>query len=247
MSTNWSITDNATTDVYFNAYPLMLNDFEGFMLDSTALKLFEPFLDQFASVPSFKSQRKIISSNFDTLATLSHLPGPKFVFAHIIAPHPPFVFDRNGNPVDAPYSFSFKDANEYPGSRKEYQERYLEQLQFVNKNMQRVIDSILDGSKTPPIIILQADHGSGMLVDFSSPAKTCIKERFATLAAYHLPGLADRVIPPDITGVNLFRMVFNEYFATDLPLLETRQYFYKQPASFYAFEDVTAMIHDKCE
>jgi len=47
--------------------------------------------------------------------------------------------------------------------------------------------------------------------------------------------------------VNVFRIVFNEYFEADLPILESRQYFYKQPASFHDFEDVTTRLNDECQ
>src|SRR5687768_3708765 len=37
-STNWTITDNVTTDQYLHPFPLMLTDFEGFILDLTPLR-----------------------------------------------------------------------------------------------------------------------------------------------------------------------------------------------------------------
>lgn len=151
-----------------------------------------------------------------------------------------------GNAVDISYPFSFKDAAEYPGSREEYRQRYVEQVQFVNDNLRRVIEAILARSKTPSIIILQADDGSGMLVGFSSSQNTCIKERFSPFAAYHPPDSDGGLIPSDVSAVNVFRMVFNKYFDADLPILESRQYFYKQPVSFYDFEDVTTRLNDEC-
>jgi len=247
ISTNWSITDNPTTNTYFQPDPMMLSDFEGFLLDSTPLNIINPILDRFASVPSFESQRKIILYNFETLAHLPELPGPKFVVAHIISPHPPFVFDRNGKAVQLSDSFSFKDAAEYSGSKGEYRRRYVDQLQFVNDNMERVIEAILAKSKLPPIIVIQADHGSGMLVDFASSKNTCIKERFSTFAAYYLPNLDPHSIPPSVSAVNIFRIIFNEYFAAQLPILESKLYFYKRPVSFYEFEDVTTRQNEKCQ
>lgn len=247
VSTNWSITDNATTDVYLHPYPVMLTDFESFVLETTPLGLSDPLLARFASVPSLEAQRKMVLYSFDALATVPELPGPKFVFAHIISPHPPFVFDRNGDPVDMSYSFSFKDADEYPGSRDEYRQRYVDQLQFVNYKLQKAIEIILAKSKTPPIIILQADHGPGLFVDFESSKNTCIKERFSPFAAYYLPDSADHSPPSDIAAVNVFRMIFNDYFGASLPILESRQYFYNKPVTFYEFEDVTAQLHDECK
>ncbi len=247
ISTNWSITDNPTTDLYFQPYPVMLNDFEGFLLDSTPLQLFEPLMDRFVGVPSFETHRHSVRYNFEILADLPKLPGPKFVVAHIISPHPPFVFDENGNPVDIQDSFSFKDADEYSGSGEEYRKMYLSQLRFVNTNMVTIVESILANSKTPPIIIIQADHGPGMLVDFASSENTCIKERFSIFAGYYLPDVDPNSIPSDISAVNIFRIIFNEYFDARLSILESRQYFYEKPVSFYDFEDVTTRRNETCE
>jgi hypothetical protein len=174
------------------------------------------------------------------------MPGPKFVFAHIISPHPPFVFDRDGNPINSQSSFTFQDANEFPGSAEEYSQKYIEQVQFVNRNLKEDIKAILERSKTPPIIIVQADHGSGALTDLTSSERTCIHERFAPFAAYYLPGVRRDAIPSDISNVNIFRVILDEYFDAGLPLLQSRQYFYKVPQTFYDFEDVTSRIDDAC-
>ena len=34
--------------------------------------------------------------NFETLAAQARAPGPKFVFAHFVPPHHPYLFDRDG-------------------------------------------------------------------------------------------------------------------------------------------------------
>ena len=246
LSSNWTISDNVTTDVYLHPFPVMLTDFEGFVLDMTPLQLSEPILESFASLPTADSHREVIRYNFETLAALANMPGPKFVFAHIISPHPPFVFDREGKPVDSQYSFTFQDASEFPGSLKEYPHRYVEQVQFVNDHLEKMIGTILAQSQTPPIIILQADHGSGMLTDLTSAERTCIRERFSPFAAYYLPGLDGGVVPSDISNVNIFRIIFNNYFKATLPLLESRQYFYKGMQTYYDFEDVTARVANRC-
>src|SRR6266508_2690371 len=80
ISTNWTITDNVTTDLYLHPFLVMLTDFEGFVLDLTPVQLFEPVLGSFASLPTAESHREVIRYNFETLADLSQIPGPKFVF-----------------------------------------------------------------------------------------------------------------------------------------------------------------------
>ena len=99
-----------------------------------------------------------------------------------------------------------------------------------------MIDEIIANSSYPPIIILQADHGPGMYVDFSSIGNTCLHERFSPFGAYYLPGVDEDVVPEDITLVNLFRIVFNEHFGADLPLLENKYYFGDDPAYPYRMQ-----------
>jgi len=83
------------------------------------------------------------------------------------------------------------------------------------------------------------------LTDFRSPTSTCLKERFSTFAAYYLPGVDKSAVPDDITPVNLFRVIFNEYFDTDLPLLDRKHYFSNGITKIYNETDVTSQV-DTC-
>jgi hypothetical protein len=246
ISTNWTITDNVTTDRYLHPFPIMLTDFEGFVMDLTPLRSLEQVLRGFASLPTPETHREVIQYNFDALSELPRRAGPKFIFAHIISPHPPFVFDSVGKPLVLSHSFTFQDANEFPGSLKEYRESYVGQVQFVNQKLEETIAAILAQSDVPPIIILQADHGSGMLTDLTSPENTCIRERFSPFAAYYLPDVKREVIPPDTSNLNIFRIILNAYFDAHLPLLQNQQYFYKNTQTYYDFEDVTDRLNEVC-
>ncbi len=243
IATNWSITDNPTADIYFSPRPVELNDYESFYLAKTPLSVLTPFLSNFALVPSFDSHRELIQYNLDTLAELPSIPGPKFVFAHIISNHPPFVFDADGKPIQPSYPFTLADANDLPLDKATYQQGYIEQTKFMNRRVLEMVDAILQQSLTPPIVILQADHGPGMLSDFLSLESTCLKERFAIFAAYHLPGQLSHPVPDDITPVNLFRFVFNEYFQTNLPYLENAFYFPQDAVHIYDLKDVSLWIN----
>jgi hypothetical protein len=215
-------------------------------MDRTPLRFMEPILRLFVSLSTAEAHREIIEYNFATLAELPGIPGPKFVFAHLISPHPPFVFDQAGQPLDSTQSFTFQDANEFPGSLSEYQQQYIGQVQFVNHQLRKTIDAILDQSDVPPVIILQADHGSGLLTDLTSLEKTCIRERFSPFVAYYLPDIGKEEIPPDISAVNLFRIVFDQYFDAELPLLESKLYFYTDMQRYYEFQDVTERVDQPC-
>ena len=246
ISSNWSITENSTTDIYYHPYPVMMSDFDGFVLGSTPSKIVGPFLQEFASIKSVESQQKIVLNSFDTLALIPEIPGPKFVFAHIISPHPPFVFDKDGMTVDVPYAFNFKDAEEYPGTDEDYRDLYIGQLQYVNQRLQETLSIILLNSEIQPIIIVQADHGSGLMTNFTSLNDTCVKERFSPFAAYYLPGITNRSMLVDVSAVNTFRVIFNEFFEARFPLLEDRQYYFRHDIAIYDFVDVTDKVNDPC-
>jgi hypothetical protein len=160
------------------------------------------------------------------IAETSELEPPVFVFAHIVCPHPPFVFDRNG-PIPSPEIplNALADGSDFPGSRQEYVEGYREQLIFLNPRMKVVIDEILSRARRPTVIILQADHGPGSMLNWESAEKTNMKERLATLTAYYLPGEPPPPAIDDISPVNMFRIVLNRYFDAHLEILPNESYF----------------------
>lgn len=71
--------------------------------------------------------------------------------------------------------------------------------------------AILEDSSVPPIIVLQSDHGAEPM-------------RNAILAATYLPDSGAANLYPSMSSVNTFRVVFNTYFGTDLPLLPDISY-----------------------
>jgi hypothetical protein len=166
------------------------------------------------------------------------------VFTHIIAPHPPYVFDRDGNPLDPPYAFTLSDQT--TSNIDESRMGYLEQLQFINRKVLETVDGILANSESTPVIIIQGDHGSGIQTDYDSWENTCLYERYSILNAYYFPGVEKTSIPMDLSPVNSFRFIFKNYFNSDLELLPNRQYF-STSAHFYEFIDVTDKIETSCK
>ena len=103
---------------------------------------------------SYRDQQEQILYMADQLGKIPEFPGPKFIFAHIVAPHPAYIFDENG-PVtpDKPYTL------EFDGTPEESLEGYIGQVIYLNQIMEKTIDTILENSNVPPIIIIQGDHG----------------------------------------------------------------------------------------
>ena len=84
--------------------------------------------------------------------------------------------------------------------------------------MTNVVSEILAKAKTPPIIILQGDHGFRAV-----PGTNMTTEAMTILNAYHLPGAQPGWVYEGITPVNSFRMIFNRYFGTHYSYLPDLQ------------------------
>lgn len=246
VASDWSITDNPGSENYLSPYRYRINEFESYFISTTPFRAFYPLLGELGKTTGYDAHRDLIIENFNILGSIPENQKPKFVFAHIIAPHPPFVFNKEGEAIKPGYNFSFTDGNDYPGAAVEYQTRYVEQLQYINVLVEKMVDEILQKSKTPPIIILQADHGPRMLSGSGTTENVCIRERFSIFAAYYFPGKHANSIPENISPVNTFRIVLNEYFRTDLSLLENKILMPTDKISIFKPELVGSNYDDAC-
>ncbi len=245
VASGWDFTTMNNADVYKQPYPIFLTKFEEFFIGNTNLSLFR-FLEHLGvSFPGYDTHRHIVLQAFQELKEIPELDSPKFTFVHIISPHPPFVFDSNGTPIDPDYPFTLADNRDLISPPSRYQEGYLEQLAFVNDQVLGVVDAILEESVDPPLIVIQGDHGPGIFIDAPSSSPPCFAERYSILNAYYLPGIDPALVPQDITPVNTFRLIFNHYFAADLEFLPNHQYFSPQEA-IHQFEDVTNLVDNAC-
>lgn len=202
-----------------------LNEFEGLLLTDTPVEVLMEWFETEPLENTYRAHRERVRFTFRELAKLPRMRGPKIVFAHIVSPHPPFVFAANGEPVDPPWSYSMGDGINFDGDWEDYQQGYTDQVRFVNRELEKTIDAILKKSSSPPIIILQGDHGPGGFLDWSSPSRTCLWERSSILNAIYLPGGGQEVLYPAISPVNTFRLILNAYFNASLELLPDETYF----------------------
>lgn len=146
----------------------------------------------------------------DRLEETPELPGPKFVFLHLMSPHGPFVLAPDGS-----YSFTGDDD---PG--------YTNAIRYLDSRLPGIFKKILSESKVPPVIIIQGDHGY------------YLEERMAILNAYYFPGDGARVLYPTISPVNSFRLMFNQYFGGNYTLLPDRSLLSDRNDP-YQFEEVS--------
>lgn len=236
FSSGLEATENMTSSQIYHP-PLDINDFEMLIITSTPL-------GSMMNNGLHAIHRERVLYALNNIAQAGSQPGPDFVFAHILAPHPPFVFGPNGESVTPNHPYSTSDASDFMkfGTAEEYQIGYANQIAFINDQVLIVIQEILRESDTPPIIILQGDHGPGAKFDHLILETNNLSERYPILFAANIPCGSDYPIPDDITPVNSFRYIFNACFDTDLPILENRSYF-SSTLTPYLFTDVTNYIH----
>jgi hypothetical protein len=221
---------------------IALSNFEILFMQMTILKPF--FKDMVQSVnesPLYQDHRDRILFIFDHLPDFASADGNYFVYAHIPAPHPPFVFFEDGTNRENFLPFDMSDGSQYLtklGKREEYISRYKAQITYINQLVLDTIDEILETSENPPIIILQGDHGPGAYFDWESLSNTYLPERFAILNAYYFPDKNYENLYPSISPVNSFRVVIGQYLMTEIDFLDDLSFFstFDNP---YRFEDVT--------
>jgi len=226
-----------TADLVLNDEP-DLSTLEGNLLDLTAFGGMGAHQKR-----RYDRHRKRLLGGFTGLEKAAALPYPKFVFAHILAPHPPFVFGANGEAIDPGGPLNLADASDLLKeiTKDQYRRGYIAQLQFVNKRALEAVDAILRQSKHRPIIILQGDHGSRMNLNWESLAKTDLREPFSILNAYYVPDKVRRDLTNEITPVNSFRILLTDVFGANYPRLPDRNFF-STKIDAYDFIDVTERL-----
>lgn len=159
---------------------------------------------------------------FERMTELAGGPQPTFVFAHLVLPHEPFLYN-----ADCTHRDPYWPANAGMLRDEEANQGYLAQISCLNLKVAALVDSILARSRRPPVILLQSDHGHGRmgpLPDLKYVDAYRLKERMAAFTAYLLPGLEPSRISDSITPVNAMRFVLGHYFGADLPLVEDASY-----------------------
>ena len=193
-----------------------------------------------------RRQRQLDWARFglDAIDQTVNEPGPKFVFAHLLLPHPPYVLDEHGNTVPDDVDAKRSTADGYEA-----------QMRYLDTRIEAVVDRLLDvPEEERPIIVLMGDEGpyprryeGNPLIqgpdpefDWSSITDEELKIKYGILHAMLLPGVDEGDIPEEMTSVNTFRFLFNEYFGADLPLLPNRILVPKPNGP--GFDDVTARL-----
>jgi len=186
---------------------LSITEFHSMLIRTTMLN---PIQGKLFSSPL----REQILCGFSELSNVENKSdSPKFVIAHLMIPHQPFVFGPNGEPL-FPKILTLENKEESFD-----QDLYLGQLQFVNIKMKDVIKKLTE-TENPPVIIIQSDHGMRH-GDTQGKYEHMLKV-YNNLKAYYFPAEGRNIEFEKTTSVNSFRVFFNLYFDDEYEILEDR-------------------------
>jgi len=156
---------------------------------------------------------------------------PRYVFAHIVVPHPPFLFGPNGESI-TPNNREISGLQTWDNPQG-----YINQLIYATNQVSIAIENIVKNDPNA-IIILQGDTGTFSGIDDVSKRKMDdIYQVHSILYAIRIPDVnnSENMIP-----VNTYRIIFNNYFGTNYEYLEQQSYtFYEEDV----WVEVTEKLH----
>lgn len=145
--------------------------------------------------------RNAVNYVFETLPTINELypDKPFFVYAHVLSPHAPFVFDKDGGVIGIMHN-----GNRY----------YTGQYEYISKCVLRTVKALLDVHNGQCIIVVQSDHGPR---EGETGIATTESQRKRIFNAMYFPDKSFNV--PDAeyaVNSNTFALVINYLFGCDL-------------------------------
>lgn len=206
FATNFPVSEWKDANYFLRPVSQGMNDFELMLAQTSAWRAPMDMTDKPPERTSAEWYRRRTLSALEQMeTTVPDILSPKFVFAHLVIPHHPFVFGPDG-----------KELNSIEAGVPEFEEykiKYPDQVTYINKRITAIVDLILQTAQNPPVIVIQGDHGPAPF--------DVIANRMKNLNVYYFPENAEGLYPT-ITPVNTFRLIFNKYFGQNYPMLEDR-------------------------
>jgi hypothetical protein len=163
-----------------------------------------------------ESHRDRVRLAFETMRQLAAEASerPRFVFVHVMAPHPPYVFGPTGENIEAQPCFPV-GCDLWNGVYRygdELWPSFRDQLRYINALVADTTRDVAAASEREAVIIVMSDHGHRH--DLDDPAEM-LRALFLSRTPSH-PVL----FPASSTPVNVFPRLLNAYFDANLELDE---------------------------
>lgn len=209
---------------YFHFY-----DFFG---GTISLNRFERILFQktiFHKRASVKTHKYANSKSYESIFNISENDGRKFVFAHIMSPHRPYTLPKAVDGV------KFQSKSE--ASKKE---RYVQEVKATNILLNRTVQDIIENEEEA-VIIIQGDEGPN-LKNSNFTEEEDIRRDHSVMFAHYTPNVSDKKFDDNVNPVNLFRVIFNNYFNKNIPLKEGKTFTVHSGESLKFYEENLSVV-----
>ena len=151
-----------------------------------------------------------VNATTDSLTTRR----PHFVYGHFLITHGPHIFDSAGG-------FMPDQHHENLPMGK----TYISQIIYANKVIREIVGSILLNNKRNTIIIVEGDHGFRQFEGRDSSMY------FPNFCAVYFPDRNYSLLYNNMSPINIFRIIFNQYFYQRFPLLKDSSILVKENKS----------------
>jgi hypothetical protein len=192
---------------------------DAFSMELIRVSIISPFYNFFKTDPQYKLNYVGTKFVVNYLKTkIPYIDSPKFIYAHIMCPHTPFVFDREGNYIhNSPSPKEEREGKLIPAINN-VNDAYLEQYIYMTNEVKNIVNSIQGKSPVNPVIIIQCDHSP-------RPGQVYLKDKtnaFNALNVVYFPDGDYQNMYDSIAPINTFRVVLNKYFGKNYKMLEDR-------------------------
>lgn len=230
ITTNF-IVDFQTFDHTFFAVPSQMSNFETVLMQSSVPHVILGRQD--------RAHQFSLEAGIERITDVPDSSAPRFIFAHVLLPHPPFIYNSDGSIREE--QFTRNDADEFNGTQADYFEGYRGQVEYTDVLVLETVQELIASAEKPTVIIIQGDHGPGAMFDYNRIELSCMRERFTILNAYYYSEGAIEGLYDEISPVNSFRLLNNQFFGGDFPMVEDEGWYSAEVAPF-DFTNITDMI-----
>lgn len=181
------------------------------------------------------AQCQRVGPQVEAVKALGEREGPTYAFVHILVPHGPYVFAPDGTCL-----------SQAAANARGADEGFLDQIEYANSIIRDLVTTLQEGDGPDPVIIIQADEGPFPERDGSVPWQDVpadeLRIKTGILNAFYFPNGDYSELSREISPVNTYRVLFNSYFGTDLPILPDRVMAFPHDWVLYEYHDVTEKV-----
>lgn len=163
---------------------------------------------------------------FDSFGASAQGDPPRYVYAHVMMPHPPFYADARGQFVKQTRPATGADATFFPGTSAEYVAGYRGQATYVIARTLDACQRLIAASRRQgreAIVIVHGDHGPRLGMDARNPAADSGRFTLPVFLAIRWPQTMTPSAAPR-SLVNVYRTLFRQAFMMELPPLSDAGY-----------------------